>query len=73
MILPGVMLVAASSYHIYLFHLVIPQMLQLESYGALGIAATVAVGVITGIAAATLQRAVLGGLSRRAELEAREA
>ncbi|MCA3559502.1 MAG: AMP-binding protein [Aestuariivirga sp.] len=71
--LPGVMLVAASSYHIYLFHQVIPELLQLQSYGAWGIAATVAIGLITGIAAATLQRLALAGLSRKAELAAREA
>ena len=73
LILPGVMLVAASSYHIYLFHLVIPDMLKLQGYGGWGIAATVVVGLVTGIAAATLQRLALGSLSRKAELAAREA
>ena len=67
------MLVAASSYHIYLFHLVIPEMLKLPGLGAWGIAATVAIGVITGIAAATLQRLALAGLSRKTELATREA
>lgn len=73
LMLPGVMLVAASSYHIYLFHLVIPELLQLQGYGGWGIAATVAIGLITGIAAATLQRLALAGLSRKAELATREA
>ncbi|PZF75526.1 AMP-dependent synthetase [Aestuariivirga litoralis] len=73
LVLPGVMLVAASSYHIYLFHLVIPELLQLQGYGLWGIAATVAVGLVTGIAAATLQRLALASLSRKAELATREA
>ena len=71
--LRAVMLVAASSYHICLFHLVIPELLHLQGYGIWGIAATVAVGIITGIAAATLQRLALAGLSRKAELATREA
>lgn len=73
LILPGVMLVAASSYHIYLFHLAIPDMLKLQNFGAWGIAATVAIGVVSGIAAASLQRLAFTRLSRRAELAAREA
>lgn len=73
LVLPAVMLVAASSYHIYLFHLVIPELLNLGRFGAWGIAATVAIGLVTGIAAATLQRLALASLSRRAELTAREA
>ena len=71
--LPGVMLIAASSYHIYLFHLVIPEMLKLQGFGAWGIAATVVIGVLTGIAAASLQRLVLSGLSRRAQLATHDA
>lgn len=74
LLVPGVMLVAASSYHIYLFHLIIPEMLKLGSFGTWGIAASVAIGAVTGIAAATLQRHALAGLSRRrANLAAREA
>jgi acyl-CoA synthetase (AMP-forming)/AMP-acid ligase II/peptidoglycan/LPS O-acetylase OafA/YrhL len=73
LMLPGVMLVAASSYHIYLFHLVIPELLHLQGYGVWGIAATVAIGLTTGIAAATLQRLALAGLSRKTELATREA
>lgn len=64
-VLPGVMLIAASSYHIYLFHLIIPEMLKLGSFGGLGIAASVVIGAMTGIAAASLQRHALAGLSRR--------
>lgn len=70
---PAVMLVAASSYHIYLFHRIIPEMLGLDRMGPWGIAASVTVGVITGIAAAALQRVVLTGLSRRGQLAPREA
>ena len=65
LVLPGVMLIAASSYHIYLFHLIIPEMLKLGSFGGWGIAATVAIGAITGVAAASLQRHALASLSRR--------
>jgi len=72
-ILPGVMLVAASSYHIYLFHLVIPEMLKLQGYGGWGLAATVAVGLVTGIAATTLQRLALSSLNRKTVLAARRA
>lgn len=70
---PAVMLVAASSYHIYLFHRVIPQMLGLDQMGPWGITASVTIGIITGIAAAALQRLVLTSLSRRAELATKEA
>ncbi|MCA3554819.1 AMP-binding protein [Aestuariivirga sp.] len=72
-LLPGVMSVAAASYHIYLFHLVIPELLRMQDYGAWGIAATVTTGVLTGIAAATLQRLALAGLSRKTALAASEA
>lgn len=72
-VVPGVMLIAASSYHIYLFHLIIPEMLNLGSFGTWGIAASVIIGAITGIAAASLQRHALAGLSRRAEMATREA
>lgn len=70
---PAVMLIAASSYHIYLFHRIIPEMLGLDAMGPWGIAASVTVGVASGIAAAGLQRLALTGLSRRASLETREA
>lgn len=65
LVLPGVMLIAASSYHIYLFHLIIPEMLKLGSFGGWGIAASVMIGAMTGIAAASLQRHALAELSRR--------
>lgn len=70
---PAVLLIAASSYHIYLFHLIIPEMLKLGSFGTWGIAASVVIGAITGIAAASLQRHALAGLSRRGQMAAREA
>ena len=72
-ILPSVMLVAASSYHIYLFHLVIPELLKLQGYGGWGVAATVVVGLITGIAATTLQRLALSSFNRKTVLAARRA
>jgi acyl-CoA synthetase (AMP-forming)/AMP-acid ligase II/peptidoglycan/LPS O-acetylase OafA/YrhL len=65
LVLPGLMLIAASSYHIYLFHLIIPELLKLGSFGGWGIAASVVIGAMTGIAAASLQRHALAGLSRR--------
>ena len=70
---PAVMLIAAASYHIYLFHRIIPEMLGLDRMGPWGIAASVTVGVVTGIAAAALQRLVLTGLSRRGSFQTREA
>ena len=46
LVLPGLMLIAASSYHIYLFHLIIPELLKLGSFGGWGIAASVVIGAM---------------------------
>ena len=62
--IPAIMLVSAASYHIYLFHRVVPVLLGLDDMGPLGIVASIAAGILCGIAAMSIQRRVFAGLSR---------
>ena len=65
---PAVMLVSAASYHIYLFHRIVPEVLGLDAMGLSGIMASIALGLLCGIGAAALQRLVFARLGRRASL-----
>ena len=65
--IPPLMLVSASSYHIYLFHRIVPELPGLDALGPFGILASIAVGIVSGIGAMALQRLAFTGLSRRAE------
>ena len=71
--IPAVMLVSASSYHIYLFHRIVPELLGLDALGAFGVLASIAVGIVSGIGAMALQRLAFSGLSRRAPTPAARA
>ncbi len=51
--------ISAASYHIYLFHRIVPELLGLDAIGPTGILASIAVGLISGIGAAALQRRLL--------------
>jgi hypothetical protein len=57
--IPAVMLVSAASYHIYLFHRIVPELLGLDGMGPTGILASIVVGLVSGIGAAALQRRLL--------------
>jgi hypothetical protein len=57
-VIPALMLVSAASYHIYLFHRIVPEILGLDGLGPPGMMASVAVGIASGIAAMALQRRV---------------
>ena len=61
---PAVMLISASSYHIYLFHRIVPELLGLDQMGALGPVASIAVGLVCGVGAMALQRALFSRLGR---------
>ena len=54
--IPAVMMISAASYHIYLFHRIVPELLGLDGMGPSGILASIAVGLVSGIGAAALQR-----------------
>jgi acyl-CoA synthetase (AMP-forming)/AMP-acid ligase II len=64
-VIPALMLVSAASYHIYLFHRIVPEILGLDGLGPPGIMASVAVGIASGIAAMALQRLVFSSSSFR--------
>ena len=66
---PAVMLISAASYHIYLFHRIVPELLGLDSLGPFGVAASIAAGVLSGIGAAALQRTIFSRLGRQARLK----
>jgi acyl-CoA synthetase (AMP-forming)/AMP-acid ligase II len=70
LVLPAVMLISAASYHIYLFHRIVPELLGLDDHGAFGIIASIALGIVSGIGAMLLQRMIFAGLGRRASLSA---
>lgn len=57
--IPAVMLISAASYHIYLFHRIVPELLGLDGRGPTGILASIVVGLVSGIGAAALQRRLL--------------
>lgn len=73
LVVPGVMLILAASYHIYLFHRLVPELLGLDGLGPLGIVAAIAVGIISGIGAAALQKRLFAGLGRRPRLKPEKA
>lgn len=54
--IPSVMLISAASYHIYLFHRIVPELLGLDGMGPFGVLASIAAGLVSGIGAAALQR-----------------
>jgi len=64
-VIPALMLVSAASYHIYLFHRIVPEILGLDGLGPPGMMASVAVGIASGIAAMALQRLVFSSSSFR--------
>ncbi len=70
LVLPAVMLISAASYHIYLFHRIVPEFLGLDDHRAFGIIASIALGIVSGIGAMFLQRMIFAGLGRRASLSA---
>ena len=61
---PAVMLISASSYHIYLFHRTVPELRGLDQMGARGPVASMAVGLVCGVGAMALQRALFSRLGR---------
>lgn len=63
-VIPGVMLISAASYHIYLFHRIVPEILNLDAAGSLGPIASITAGLLSGIAAMSLQRHIFSRLSR---------
>lgn len=71
--IPAVMLISAASYHVYLFHRIVPEMLGLDAMGPAGVIAAIAVGLVSGIGAMALQRLIFTRLSRGPSLTAREA
>lgn len=73
LVVPGVMLISAASYHIYLFHRLVPELLGLDGRGALGIVASIGVGIISGIGAAALQKRIFARLGRRSRLKPKAA
>jgi len=58
MAVPAVMLIAAASYHIYLFHRIVPEVLGLDGMGHFGPLASIMVGLVCGIGAMSLQRRI---------------
>ncbi len=60
--IPAVMMVSAASYHIYLVHRIVPELLELDGRGPLGIIASIAVGLVCGIGAAAIQRRIFARL-----------
>ncbi len=70
---PAVMLISASSYHIYLFHRIVPELLGLDQMGALGPVASIAVGLVCGVGAMAVQRALFSRLGRGFGLSPRTA
>ena len=70
LVLPAVMLISAASYHIYLFHRIVPEFLGLDDHRAFGIIASIALGIVSSIGAMFLQRMIFAGLGRRASLSA---
>lgn len=70
LVVPSLLMVSAASYHIYLFHRIVPELLGLDALGPAGPAASIFVGLISGIGAAALQRLVFKRLSHRHRTEA---
>ncbi|MFN4140720.1 AMP-binding protein [Aestuariivirga sp.] len=60
--IPAVTLISAGSYHIYLFHRIVPESLGLDTRGLFGIFASVVIGLVTGIGAMSLQRLIFARL-----------
>lgn len=70
-IIPAILLISAASYHIYLFHRIVPELMGLDALGSLGPAASILLGVISGIGALSLQKRIFGVLKGRRATKAR--
>lgn len=62
---PPIMLISAASYHIYLFHRIVPEFLGLDKMGSLGVVASIGAGLLCGIGAMALQRLAFARLGQR--------
>ena len=70
LVVPSLLMVSAASYHIYLFHRIVPELLGLDALGPAGPAVSILVGLISGIGAAALQRMIFAKVSHRSRPEA---